>query len=141
MAICGEMILELVADLVPLTNIFNVADEAISTFHVKVVDIINMTDYKAIVILAEPDNPIIKDPRFVNYGEDYQAASNYTERSVRFKFRTYYIPPPTIKEETIPDSIKRTFSTADLEDGEKQTDMDIAILDTGIDLDHPDLNV
>ena len=50
-------------------------------------------------------------------------------------------PPPTIKEETIPDSIKRTFSTADLEDGEKEADVDIAILDTGIDLHDPDLNV
>jgi hypothetical protein len=60
--ICGEMILELLPDLVPTTNIFNVADEAVNTFHVKVVDTINMTDYNAIVILAEPDNPITKDP-------------------------------------------------------------------------------
>ena len=37
-----------------------------------------MTDYKAIVILAEPDNPITKDPRFVQYGENYKAQSNYT---------------------------------------------------------------
>ena len=28
-AICGEMILELLPDLVPITNIFNVADEVI----------------------------------------------------------------------------------------------------------------
>ena len=129
-------------DLVPVTNIFNVADEAISTYHVKVVDVINMTDYKAIVILAEPDNPITKDPRFVHYGEEYQAASNYTGGG-ELDLRSGHIaaPPPTIKEETIPDSIKRTFSTADLEGGQKDTDVDIAILDTGIDLDHPDLNV
>ena len=49
-----------------------------------------MTDYKAIVILAEPDNPITKDPRFVHYGEDYKAESNYTGVGrARFKFRTY----------------------------------------------------
>jgi subtilisin family serine protease len=101
-----------------------------------------MTDYKAIVILAEPENPITKDPRFVHYGEEYQAASNYTGAG-QLDLSTGHItaPPPTIKEETIPDSIKRTYSTADLEDGEKQADVDIAILDTGIDLDHPDLDV
>jgi subtilisin family serine protease len=143
-AICGEMILELVADLVPTTDIFNVADDAVNTYHVKVVDVVNMTDYKAIVILAEPDNSITKDPRFVQYGEEYQAASNHTGGG-ELDLSSGHIaaPAPTIKEETIPDSIKRTFSTADLEGGEKNedTDVDIAILDTGIDLDHPDLNV
>jgi subtilisin family serine protease len=141
-AICGEMILELVPDLVPVTNIFTVADEATSTYHVKVVDVINMTDYKAIVILAEPDNPITRDERFVNYGEDYKAESNYTGAG-QLDLSTGHItaPPPVIKEETIPDSIKRTFSTADLEGTREDTDVDIAILDTGIDLDHPDLNV
>ena len=139
---CGEMILELVPDLVPVTNIFDVADEVTSTYIVNVVDTINMTDYKAIVILAEPDNPITKDPRFVHYGEEYQAASNYTGGG-ELDLSSGHItaPAPTIKEETIPDSIKRTFSTADIEEGEKEADIDIAILDTGIDLDHPDLNV
>jgi subtilisin family serine protease len=143
-AICGEMILELVADLVPITDIFNVADDAVRTYHVKVVDVVNMTDYKAIVILAEPENPITTDQRFVQYGEDYQAASNHTGRG-ELNLGSGHIAAaaPTIKEETIPDSIKRTFSTTDLEGGEKNkdTDVDIAILDTGIDLDHPDLNV
>jgi len=141
-AICGEMILELVPDLVPVTNVFTVADEVISTYHVKVVDVFNMTDYKAIVILAEPDNPITKDERFVKYGEEYKAQSNYTGGG-ELDVRSGHIaaPPPTIKEETIPDSIKRTFSTADLKGGQNDTDVDIAILDTGIDLDHPDLNV
>jgi subtilisin family serine protease len=101
-----------------------------------------MTDYKAIVILAEPDNPITKDPRFVQYGEDYKAQSNYTGGG-ELDLSSGHIAatPPTIKEETIPDSIKRTFSTADLKGDLKDTDVDIAILDTGIDLDHPDLNV
>jgi subtilisin family serine protease len=141
-SICGEMILELLPDLVPTTNIFDVADDAVKTFHVKVVDTINMTDYKAIVILAEPDNPIINDPRFVHYGEDYKAQSNYTG-SGELDLSSGHIAStaPTLKEETIPDSIKRTFSTADLKGDEEDTDVDIAVLDTGIDLDHPDLNV
>ena len=37
-----------------------------------------MTGYKAIAILAEPDNPITKDTRFVNYNENYNLSSNYT---------------------------------------------------------------
>ncbi len=75
-----------------------------------------MTDYKAIVILAEPDNPITKDQRFVHYGEDYSTQSNYTGGG-ELDLSSGHIaaPPPAIKEETIPDSIKRTFSTADLE--------------------------
>ena len=42
----------LAADLIPVTDIFTVSDEVISTYHVKVIDVINMTDYKAIVILV-----------------------------------------------------------------------------------------
>ena len=139
---CGEIILELAADLIPVTNIFTVSDEVISTYHVKVIDVINMTDYKAIVIFAEPDNPITKDQRFVHYGGDYTAQSNYTGGG-ELDLSSGHIAaaPPVIKEETIPDSIKRTFSTADLKNGERNTDADIAILDTGIDLTHPDLNV
>ena len=147
-ATCGEMILELVADLVPVTNIFDEADRVVETYHVKVVDVINMTDYKAIVILAEPDNPITKDPRFVNYNEEYNVASNYTGGG-ELDLSSGHIaaPPPVLKEETIPDSIKRTFTIEEFtgksksEDSKKNIDVDIGILDTGIDLDHPDLNV
>ena len=72
--------MELVLDLIPVTNIFTVSDEVISTYHVKVVDVINMTDYKAIVILAEPDNPITKDQRFVHYGGNYISIKLYWRR-------------------------------------------------------------
>ena len=37
---CGEMILELIPRLVPVTNIYTVADEVVSTYHVKVVDVL-----------------------------------------------------------------------------------------------------
>ena len=71
---CGEIILEAVLP----ANIHELAQDVISQYHVKVVDMIDMPEYKAIVILAEPDNPITKDPRFVNYNEDYQLSENYT---------------------------------------------------------------
>ena len=145
---CGEMILELIPSLVQVTNIYDVADEAVSTYHVNVVDVFNMTGYKAIVILAEPDNPITKDSRFVNYNENYNLSSNHTGGGeLDLSSGHVAAPAPVLKEETLPDSIKRTFSTDELKEGTKSNlskfgvDADIAILDTGIDLDHPDLNV
>jgi subtilisin family serine protease len=146
-ATCGEIILELQPALVPVTNIYEVADEAVSTYHVKVVDVYNMTDYKAIAILAEPDNPITKDSRFVNYNQNNTLSSNYTGGG-ELDLSSGHIaaPAPVLKEETLPDSIKRSFTTQDLKGKAKSNftkgvDTDIAILDTGIDLHHPDLNV
>ena len=144
-ATCGEIILEAVLP----ANIHELAQDVISQYHVKVVDIIDIPEYKAIVILAEPDNPITKDPRFVNYNEDYQLSENYTgSGELNLKYGHIAAPPTVIEEEIRPDSIKRTFSAEELEedsqseDGNKtDVDVDIAILDTGIDLDHPDLNV
>ena len=145
---CGEMVLELVPELVPVTDIYTVANEVVSTYHVKVVDVFNMTGYKAIAILAEPDNPITKDSRFVNYNENYNLSSNYTGGGeLDLSSGHVAAPAPVLKEETLPDSIKRTFSTEELKGGAKSNlskngvDADIAILDTGIDLNHPDLNV
>jgi subtilisin family serine protease len=143
---CGEIILEAVLP----ANIQELAQDVISQYHVKVVDIIDMPEYKAIVILAEPDNPITKDPRFINYNEDYQLSENYTgSGELNLEYGHIAAPPTTIEEEIVPDSIKRTFSAEELEDDatqseegeETEVDVDIAILDTGIDLDHPDLNV
>ncbi|TLX86128.1 MAG: hypothetical protein E6K97_11615 [Thaumarchaeota archaeon] len=146
-ATCGEMILELLPSLVPVTNIYDVANQVVSTYHVKVVDVYNMTDYKAIVILAEPDNAITKDSRFINYNQNNTLSSNYTG-SGELDLSSGHIaaPAPVLKEETLPDSIKRTFTTEDLKGNAKSNfskgvDADIAILDTGIDLNHPDLNV
>jgi len=144
-ATCGEMILELVPQLIPVTDIYNVADEVVSTYHVKVVDVYNMTDYKAITILGEPDNPITKDPRFVNYNENYNLSTNHTGGG-ELEVTSGHIaaPAPVLKAETIPDSIKRTFTTKDIKGNSnfsKGVDVDIAVLDTGIDLKHPDLNV
>jgi len=147
MATCGEIILELTPALVPVTDIYDVANQVVSTYHVKVVDVYNMTDYKAIVILSEPDNPITKDSRFVNYNQNYNLSSNYTGGG-ELDVSSGHIaaPAPVLKQETLPDSIKRSFTTEDLKGKAKSNfskgvDADIAILDTGIDLKHPDLNV
>ena len=142
---CGEIILEAVLP----ANIQELAQDVISQYHVKVVDIIDMPEYKAIVILAEPDNPITKDPRFIDYNEDYQLSENYTgSGELNLKYGHIAAPLTVIEEEITPDSIKRTYSAEELEEDSQSedgngtnVDVDIAILDTGIDLDHPDLNV
>jgi len=146
-ATCGEIILELLPSLVPVTNIYDVANDVVSQYHVNVVDVYNMTGYKAIAILAEPDNSVTKDSRFVNYNQNNNLSSNYTGGG-ELDLSSGHIaaPAPVLKEETLPDSIKRTFTTGDLTGKSKSNftkgvDADIAILDTGIDLKHPDLNV
>ena len=116
---CGEIILEAVLP----ANIQELAQDVISQYHVKVVDIIDMPEYKAIVILAEPDNPITKDPRFINYNEDYQLSENYTgSGESNLKYGHIAAPPTVIEEEITPDSIKRTFSAEELEDETTQSE-------------------
>ena len=61
------MILELRQDLLNTTDIHQVAEDVISKYHVKVVEEFDMPDYKAIAILAEPNNAIVNDPIFVKY--------------------------------------------------------------------------
>ena len=116
---CGEIILEAVLP----ANIQELAQDVISQYHVKVVDIIDMPEYKAIVILAEPDNPITKDPRFINYNEDYQLSENYTgSGELNLKYGHIAAPPTVIEEEITPDSIKRTFSAEELEEDSQSED-------------------
>jgi len=106
-----------------------------------------MPSYKAIAILAEPNNAIANDPMFVKY-ESTSAGQNQTQGAGELDTSAGHIAAAAVVfNETLPDSIKRTFSIEELskaksnDSGKKDVDVDIAILDTGIDLDHPDLNV
>lgn len=141
------MILELRQDLLNTTDIHQVAENVISKYHVKVVDEFDMPSYKAIAILAEPNNAIANDPMFVKY-ESTSAGQNQTQGAGELDTSAGHIAAAAVVfNETLPDSIKRTFSIEELskaksnDSGKKDVDVDIAILDTGIDLDHPDLNV
>jgi subtilisin family serine protease len=153
-AVCGELILE-----VDLQNEINkalldntmtmsqLADQVVAEYKIVWVNTIDMPDYKALIVLADPTNPVTKDPRFIDYNESYENFSNHTGAG-ELDLRSGHVaaPPATIEEQTVPDSIKRTFSMGELqndsksEDG-KDIDVDIAILDTGVDLEHPDLDV
>jgi subtilisin family serine protease len=153
-AVCGELILE-----VDLQNVENkplldktmtmnqLAEQIVNEYHIIVADTIDLLDYKAIVVLADPSNAVTKDPRFINYNESYELSSNHTGAG-ELDLSSGHIaaPPKSIEKQTIPDSLKRSFSVEELDKdsktrGDNDTDVDIAILDTGVDLDHPDLNV
>ena len=76
---CGEMVLEVRQDLLNVTDIHELSNEVVSSYHVKVTNVIDMPTYKAIVMLAEIDNPITKDPRFMNYNQDYAKGNGTSE--------------------------------------------------------------
>src|SRR6185503_17955118 len=122
-------------------------DAVVAEYKIVWVDTIDMPDYKALVVLADPTNPVTKDARFINYGEGPGPSSNYTGAGeLDLSSGHVAAPPSKIEKQTVPDSIKRTFSAKDLsghsQSGNgKDINVDIAILDTGVDLDHPDLNV
>ena len=63
-----EVILEVQLNLVPVTNVRELADEIVNTYKVVLVDSIDTPAYKAIVIQApQADNLIFNDSRFVDY--------------------------------------------------------------------------
>jgi subtilisin family serine protease len=153
-AVCGEIILEVdlqYEENKPLLDgtlsMSELANQIVAEYKIAVVSTIDTPDFKAFVVLADPTNPVTKDPRFINYGESYDLSSNHTGvGELNLESGHVAAPPSTIEEETVPDSIKRTFSIEELEEDAqsadvKDVDVDIAILDTGVDLDHPDLNV
>ena len=152
-AVCGEIILEVDPQNEQNSGLYDgtmtmsqLADQIVAEYKIAVVSTIDTPDFKALIVLADPTNPVTKDPRFIDYGE-FDASSNHTgvgESNIRSGHVA--APPTTIEEETVPDSIKRTFSAGELDEGTQtgdveDIDVDIAVLDTGVDLDHPDLNV
>ena len=110
---CGEIILELKENLLNTTNIHNVADDAVNRYHVKVIDVFDMPTYKAIAMLAELNNPILNDPRFVNYNEPSMQSAGYLGAG-ELDTASGHIASAMGFNETVPDSIKRSFSMSDL---------------------------
>ncbi|MQA94486.1 MAG: S8 family serine peptidase [Streptosporangiales bacterium] len=59
----------------------------------------------------------------------------------------YVVPDRTVRADvqTVPTGIERTdaeqSATANIDGNDERVDIDVAVIDTGIDLDHPDLNV
>jgi subtilisin family serine protease len=145
------------------------AEEIAAIYGLIVIDTVDVPGYKAIIVQAPvANNPVFSDTRFVDYntadvsgvGEMNDVSGHYTQLKWNQTIpdgvkRTIPIANGTGEDENISSSTPRTVNnTAPTGVAEfdnvgpiKQAgsstsgDVDIAILDTGISLNHPDLNV
>jgi subtilisin family serine protease len=112
-----------------------------NTDGVYLVDYFEFPKYDGLVIrLSDPNHPILRDSRFItNQIETHESAGHIAQVDWN---------------QIVPNSVKRTVPINDSEsngqgtntssisaDGRLPVDVDIAILDTGVSLTHPDLNV
>jgi hypothetical protein len=129
------------------TTIELIASQVAKLPGVVLVDYYSFGDYHAVAIRTDADNSILRDQRFLNYD-----LGNYTGVGQ---------PAPVTGHiaqlewsQILPNGFKRTVPINDTRSdneeeaspsfqsaGETQVDADIAILDTGVSLTHPDLNV
>jgi subtilisin family serine protease len=161
---CNEFILEVKPSLLPTTDILSLAGQIAKTPGNYIHYVYNLPGYKAIAIRSDINNQVLNDERFLRYN-----LANNNKAGELNEF-SGHVAQLTIKwNQTFPDGIKRTFSnftnskitpgaqlpqvaakivpttTAGLVNKARSqngsVDADIAILDTGISLNHPDLNV
>jgi subtilisin family serine protease len=161
---CKEFILEVKPSLLPTTDILSLAGQIAKTPGSYIHFVYNLPGYKAIAIRSDINNQVLNDERFLRYnlannnkaGELNEFSGHVAQLTIRWN-------------QTVPDGIKRTFSNlanSNITTGAQlpqvaakmvptttagvvnkarsqngSVDADIAILDTGISLTHPDLNV
>ena len=116
------------------------ANDVANTPGVYLVDYFEFPNYHGLVVrLSDPNNPILSDSRFItNSIETHDSAGHIAQ--VEWS-------------QVVPDSVKRIVpindsesqgqvaNTSSISAGRQPVDVDIAILDTGVSLTHPDLNV
>jgi subtilisin family serine protease len=151
-------------------DVVEMAEELAANYNVVVIDTVDVPGYKAIVIQApDVNNPIFRDSRFVNYnladnnsgvgelnavsGHNTQLKWNQTipygiKRIIPISNETVEVSnssnsASTIVNNTAPASVatSETLRPTNQTGGNTTSNVDLAILDTGISLNHPDLNV
>jgi subtilisin family serine protease len=163
---CNEFILQLKPTLLPTTDILSLASQIAKTPGSYIRHVYNLPGYKAIAIRSDINNKVLNDERFLKYNLDNN------DKAGELQPFAGHVAQLTIKwNQTVPDGIKRTFSSANFSNSnitpgaqpasqiaakivpttgvaankggtqKGNIDADIAILDTGISLTHPDLNV
>jgi subtilisin family serine protease len=136
---CPEYILptQTTSEAAFLATVSDVAN----TDGVYLVDYVEFPTYKALVVrLSDPNHPTLQDNRFVTTQIETQTSAGHIAQ-VEW-------------DQIVPDSVKRTVPVNVSESEGQETDTssisaagrqpvnaDIAILDTGVSLTHPDLNV
>ena len=135
-----EVILQFRQDLVPVVDTRVSANELAQKYNVVVLDVIDSPGYKAIVI-RDPgnNNPVLADPRFVIEVNQFMGHTAQLKWDQTTPYGIKRTTPLTTGAEQIENSsnVKATSAT----NNPKNVDADIAVLDTGISLSHPDLNV
>jgi Subtilase family len=149
---CDEFILQLRPELLPTTNIQALAGQIARLPGVFIHQVYDLPTYKAIAVRTDVNNNVLNDARFLRYNlpNNIKAGelNQFEGHIAQLKWN-----------QTLPDGIKRTTpinitTNATTTKGLEQTraalptalektrvNADIAILDTGISLIHPDLNV
>jgi len=142
---CDEFILQLRPELLPTTNIQTLAGQIARLPGVYIHQVYDLPTYKAIAVRTDVNNNVLNDARFLRYNlpNNIKAGelNQFEGHIAQLKWN-----------QTLPDGIKRTtpinvttnatnagLAPAAVE--KTKINADIAILDTGISLTHPDLNV
>jgi subtilisin family serine protease len=163
---CNEFILEVKPSLLPTTDILSLAGQIAKTPGSYIHYVYNLPGYKAIAIRSDINNQVLNDERFLRYN-----LANNNKAGELDVFSGHVAQLTIRWNQTVPDGIKRTFSEVNLANStitpgaqpaqvaakiaptttagvvnkarsqNGSVDADIAILDTGISLTHPDLNV
>ena len=151
-------------------DVVEMAEELAVNYNVVVIDTVDVPGYKAIIIQAPGvNNPVFRDSRFVNYnladnnsgvgelnavsGHNTQLKWNQTipygiKRIIPISNETIEVSnspnsTSTTVNNTVPNSVvaSDTLRPTNQTGGNTTSNVDIAVLDTGISLKHPDLNV
>ena len=116
-------------------------NDVANTAGVYLVDYVEFPTYDALVVrLSDPNHPILQDNRFITNQIETQTSAGHIAQ-----VEWSQIVPDSVKR-TVPINVnesegQETDTSSVSEAGRQPVDADIAILDTGVSLTHPDLNV
>jgi hypothetical protein len=138
-----EVILQLRPNLVPVVDIGVLANEIAQSYNLVILNLIDTPGYKAVVI-KDPGtgSAVFGDNRFAN--DEIQGLEGHLAQLKWNQTTPYGIErttPLTSAAEQTGGSSSNSATATNATHEERTVDADIAVLDTGISLSHPDLNV
>jgi Subtilase family len=151
---CDEYVLQIDPGFKPATDsqaiaslqedgVVLIAGEVAKMPGVYLVDYYSFGDFKAVTVRTDENNPILNDGRFVKY----DGIGNYTGRGQPTPISGHIAQVewgqtlPYGFTRTVPIDAMQSDDGAGTSSPSPVVDADIAIMDTGVSLSHPDLNV